>query len=161
MVAGQHETACQELLGGAAELHAAGRVRGAQTMEARAARELLGAGRLPEATAMIERLLAEGIGADPHIQIVTESVRARIASTAGAHERALDAADQARQLAEYTDDPCLQGDILFDCARVLRSAGQDDRSAATAAAAAERYLAKGASALADQVRIWAARGGGE
>ncbi|MDA8319363.1 MAG: AAA family ATPase [Actinomycetota bacterium] len=183
-VAGQHLAAAEEYLGAAADLRAAvGTVPGARTLEVRAARELLAGGRPAAAREVIADGSADGAGdrpdergerpgdqggtddqrddpsgamSDPVTRLMAAAVRALLDSAAGRHERATLAAEHVASLIGQTDNLILRGDVLFDCARVFRAAGDAETGRSLATRAGDQYLAKGADLPAAIVRDWIA-----
>ncbi|MFR9779882.1 ATP-binding protein [Micromonospora sp. MS34] len=155
-LARNHEVAESHFLHGAAALRSAGRVTGAQTLEAWAAREMFSRGLLGEATRAIETLERDAHASDVRTQLIVRSLRGRLLSSAGAHEAALTALGGARALAGRTDDMRLQGDVLLDLAIVLRAAGHVDDALRVGAEALNRYTAKGADLLMTRVTAWLA-----
>jgi class 3 adenylate cyclase/tetratricopeptide (TPR) repeat protein len=160
-LAGAHGQAEAHYRRAAAALRAAQDAPAAAMLEAAMGRALFDQGRTAEAAAALGRLEAERGDMLPRTQIVTAGLRGRLASAAGAHDRAVAAARRAADLSSGTDDPCLAGAALFDLAMVLKAAGRAAEAAAAATAARERFEAKGASLPARRVRDWLARAAGE
>ena len=93
---------------------------------------------------------------DPVTRLMAAAVRALLDSAAGHHERATLAAEHVASLIGQTDNLTLRGDVLFDCARVFRAAGDAEAGRSLATRARDEYLAKGAELPASRVRDWIA-----
>ena len=93
---------------------------------------------------------------DPVTRLMAAAVRALLDSAAGRHERATLAAEHVASLIGQTDNLTLRGDVLFDCARVFRAAGDAEAGRSLATRARDEYLAKGAELPASRVRDWIA-----
>ncbi|MEU4225870.1 AAA family ATPase [Nonomuraea sp. NPDC026600] len=147
---GNHEVARGLFTRAAAALRAAGHGGSAATLEVYAARETLRRGDVRQAAGELARSEA-GV---PQLrgELTAIVMRGAIASLNGAHADAVSAAERATALLESTDDPCLQGDVLVEIARIQRAAGRDPAEAARRAL--DAYLSKGASLPARRVRDW-------
>ena len=126
----------------------------ARTFEACAARELYEQGHADQASQALGRLVSNPAPMDLRTQIIAQSLDARIASTLGQHQRALDLARGVAELARSTDDLCLRGDAYLDLAMVSHHAGEADQATMAARQAMDRYQAKGATRPAARVRRW-------
>jgi class 3 adenylate cyclase len=155
-LAGEHGVAETSYRRSQALLLEMGQAGEARTFEACAARELYEQGRTDQASQALDRLTSDSATLDLRTQILTGSLRARIASTRGQHGRALDLAVATAGLAESTDDLCLQGDAHLDLAVVAHHAGDADQATAAARRAMDRYQAKGATRPAARVSRWLA-----
>lgn len=153
-LAGAYDTAAAQYGRAAAALRGAHDAPATAMLEAAAARAVFDQGRAGEAAAMLGRIEAKAEGALLRTQIVTDALRGRLASAAGSHDRAVAVARRAAELSGGTDDPCLAGAALFDLAVVTKAAGQSAEAAEAAAAALERFEAKGASLPAGRVYEW-------
>jgi class 3 adenylate cyclase/tetratricopeptide (TPR) repeat protein len=153
-LAGNYSGAESSYLRAQAILRSGGQVREAQTLASSLARALFEQGRITESQALLDQLAADGIAASTRTEVMVKALRGRLGSMAGAKVNAIAEARKAVQMAGTTQDPCLQGEALFDLAVTLLSAGHADEAYRTAASAVERYQQKGAAMPAAQVRRW-------
>ncbi|MGH3247552.1 MAG: AAA family ATPase [Trebonia sp.] len=153
-LAGRHACAAADYRRALAILRAAPGRPGAQALEAEVARELLDDGDDSAAEVILDRIEAGPAALDVGTRITVGAVRSRIASARGENALAVRQAEAATELAEDTDDLCLRGETLFSLAWVQRAAGLASAAAASAAAAVDRYEAKGATLPAARVRVW-------
>ncbi|GGO22275.1 guanylate cyclase [Microbispora rosea subsp. aerata] len=151
---GRHDVAEELFRRAAADLHRAGQSEPARTLELYAARELLRQGRRHEAARELERLRAAGGRLQARGELIRLAVGARLAALDGDHAEAAALAARAEELLARTDDPCLQGDVLAELARVHRAAGRTGPAAEAAARALRGYATKGAELPARRVRRW-------
>jgi len=155
-LAGRFAAAEADFSRGADELLAAGQARGACTLSAYAARSIFEQGRADAAGALVSGIPAEAVAGDLRTSLVTGTLRARIASVSGQHERAVRVAQETAGLASQTDDLWLRGDVLWDQARVLAAAGLMAAAVTAGAAARDQYRAKEAHLLSGRVERWLA-----
>jgi class 3 adenylate cyclase len=161
-LAGDHQRAQASYRRGQALLLQLGRPRDALAFDAYAARELFEQGDLAAAD-LAARRLASGAsgasgaggasGADPidlRTEVVVHALRGRIAAAMGELGLAMDFSQTATARSDETDDLCLQGDCYTDLAIVALAADRQSTAAQAAATALHRYLAKGASRLAER-----------
>jgi class 3 adenylate cyclase/tetratricopeptide (TPR) repeat protein len=127
---------------------------GARGVEAEVARELLDDGDAGAAEATLDRVETGDAPLEAGVRITVTALRARIASARGEHEAAIRYAEAAGELVAGTDDLCLAGETFLAMAYVLMAAGLASAAAVTAAAALDRYEAKGAALPATRVRAW-------
>jgi class 3 adenylate cyclase/tetratricopeptide (TPR) repeat protein len=135
-------------------LRAGGPTLDTQAIEADIARELLSQDRVDAAEEALGRLTSRGTDLGLRIQIVVNSLSARIAARRGAHEEALGYARKAMELSEDVDDLRLSAEILFTLGIVQRDAGLIEEATSSVSAALDRYIAKGAALPAARVREW-------
>jgi class 3 adenylate cyclase len=158
-LAGDHQRAQASYRRGQALLLQLGRTRDALAFDAYAAREAFEQGDLAGADLAARRLAdcassadgADGAdGTDLRTKVVVHALRGRIAAATGQLGLAMDFSQTATAHSDETDDLCLQGGCYTDLAIVAQAAGRPAIASHAAAAALDRYLAKGASRLADR-----------
>ncbi|MGH3156938.1 MAG: ATP-binding protein, partial [Streptosporangiaceae bacterium] len=137
-----------------------GQVLDAQTMAAARARALFDQARTDEARAAVRAITGSGVALDLRTQVMVKALWGRLASGSGEGENAVTVAQEAARLADQTQDSCLQADVLFDLAHVLRSAGLADEAAEAAEASLARCEAKGARVTGMRIRQWLAEQAG-
>jgi class 3 adenylate cyclase/tetratricopeptide (TPR) repeat protein len=153
-LAGCHARAAADYRKALAILRAAPGRPGVQVMEAEIARELAADGDVDAAEVLLDRIAAGPEPRDVGTRVTVGALRARIASARGEHAVAIRHAEAAMELAEGTDDLCVRGETLASLAWVQRAAGLASAAAASAAAAVDRYQAKGAILPVSRVRAW-------
>jgi class 3 adenylate cyclase/tetratricopeptide (TPR) repeat protein len=139
---------------------------GARTvLAAELAQALVVQGDFAEARAYVT-IAEEASGGDVQPQIIWRSAKARILSSEGSHEEAVELATSAVTLAEQTDALTMIGDAQLALSHVLHAAGRKEEARTAAEGALDRYARKGhgvgqgaAEALLDMVGAQASEGG--
>lgn len=153
-LAGSHGRAEEEYRKSAVILRQGGQVRGAQTLEALAAREVFERGYLEKSIGYLETLEREAGETDRRTQLIIRSLRGRVLSSTERHSQAIAVISSTAELALQTDDLCLRGDVQMDLAQVLCSAGDAEAAASAVQVALSLYRQKGARLLADSAEGW-------
>ena len=143
LLAGDPESAADELRNGLAVLEASGDRGNISTHAGLLARALLEAGHEEEAVEASALSEATAGPNDVHSQIDWRAARARLLARRDAVPEALEFAREAVRIADGTDLVDRQGGALMALAEVLAAAGDSREAAATLAAAADRFAAKG------------------
>lgn len=163
-LAGEHAAAEASYRRGQDMLLALGLPDAARTCEANAAREIFEQGDTGRASQALDQLTADPAvtaASDLRTRILIEALTARILSARGAHGQAVQLAVAAVRSSDDTDDLCLQGDARLDLAVVADRARRPAEAAAAAAAALERYRARGATRLVARAERWLASRGSQ
>lgn len=145
-LAGQPERAAGHFARGRSSLERTGNTKGAELLDAYAARELVSTGRrvpAPFAAMSVEEV--ERI-TDPRTGALTAVLCAYAAADADNLDRVVRLVERAETCADRTDDRFLQGSVNEDVASVLRVVGRMDKALTAARRARERYHAKGVRA---------------
>lgn len=161
-LAGEHAAAEADYRRSQDMLVALGQTAAARTCEACAAREIFEQGDLGRASRAVDKLTADPAAtaaSDLRTRIIIQALAARILSARGDHDQAVQLAMTAAASSDDTDDLCLQGDASLDLAVVARRAGRAGQADAAAAAALERYRARGAIRLVARAELWLSRRG--
>ena len=151
-LAGEHRTAEMSYRNCQGMLLEMGRPRDAAAYETYAARELFNQGKVHETGAALGMLSAKADFMDLRTKIMVDALGTRVAAASGLAAHVVDLAMRTAELSEQIDDLCLQGDCYVDLAIVAAQAGQQAQAAEAAAAALDRYLAKGATRLAGRAQ---------
>jgi class 3 adenylate cyclase len=149
-LAGDHQRAQAGYRRGQALLLQMGRTKDALAFDAYAARQMFEQGDVAAADLAARRLTSSADATDLRTKVVVHALRGRIAATMGQSGLALDFSETATARSDETDDLCLQGDCYTDLAIVAMAAGRPAIAGAAAATALDRYLAKGATMLAER-----------
>jgi hypothetical protein len=151
-LSGNHRRAHELLADAAGDLDAAGQPAMAAMFRVRDAWELVRAGDIPTASALIAAVDPDTLGAEE--RIVHMLIGAHLHLAAPAVAEALEVVAAVNELLGHVDDPALIGDVLFDVAKILAAAGEREAARSSARRAASSFQAKGAIRPANEVLSW-------
>jgi class 3 adenylate cyclase len=117
-----------------------------------AARELFEQGAVQRSELALRQLMDGPVELDPRTTVVTTSLQARLAASAGRLAEAVRLAQSAAELSEQADDLCLQGNSYLDLALVASQSAQPDLARRALGTAIGRYEIKGACGLIRRAR---------